>query len=229
MEDFNRASELFPNLLEQQSHRETELSDSTSVEEDDGEEVQDHRGSMYTFTPSKSKQWSPAKRRVLELVAKDKTDGKDDKKKDEKDKRKTKYQERVLLKTGFIENMRSLEESQAALNSQIQQLELDEDPEGDSDILELTSHLAQIVSELVEGSYATRVQMMKTLTNQTGAIIQKKSRRLAGLAPEKRELLRIRNPRERRHLMIEEEEEQSRSGSNHSSPKPKEDDKRDEY
>ena len=70
---------------------------------------------------------------------------------------------------------------------------------------------------------------MKTLTNRTGAIIQKKSKRLAGLAPEKRELFCIRNPRERRHLMIEEEEEQTGSGSNHSSPKPKEDDKRDEY
>ena len=166
---------------------------------------------------------------MLELVAKEKTDGKDEKKKEEREKKKMKYQERVLLKTGFIENMQSLEESQAALNSQLQQLELDEDPEGDSDILELTSHLAQIGSELVEGSYATRVQMMKTLTNRTGAIIQKKSRRLAGLAPEKRELLRIRNPRERRHLMIEEEEEQSRIKSNQSSPKPKEDDKRDEY
>ena len=70
---------------------------------------------------------------------------------------------------------------------------------------------------------------MKTLTNRTGAIIQKKSRRLAGLAPEKRELLRFRNPRERRHLMIEEDEEQIGSGSNNSSPKPREDDKKDEY
>ena len=111
---FNRA-------IEQQSHRATELSGSTSAEEDDGEEVQNHRGSMYTFTPSKSKQWSPGKRSVLELVAKEKTDGKDEKKKEEREKKKMKDQERVLLKTGFIENMRSLEESQAALNSQLQQ------------------------------------------------------------------------------------------------------------
>ena len=118
------------------------------------------------------------------------------------------------------------------LNSQLQQLELSEDPEGDSDILDLTTHLAQIGPELVEGSYATRVQLMKSLTGKTGAIIQKKSRRLAGLDPEKRELLRIQNPRERRHLMIEEEELQTRIGSKQSSPKPlsKEDDNlRDEF
>ena len=50
--------------------------------------------------------------------------------------------------------------------------------------------------------------------------------------PEKRELLRIQNPRERRHLMIEEEELQTRIGSKQSSPKPlsKEDDNlRDEF
>ena len=66
---------------------------------------------------------------------------------------------------------------------------------------------------------------MRTLTNRTGAIIQKKSRRLAGLGPEKRELLKIKNPRERRHLMIEEDEEQS----NNSSPKPREDGNKDEF
>ena len=211
---------------DQQSHRVTGL--ISSEEDGEGDEVQDHRGSLHTFTPSKSK-WSPQKDSVLQLLGKDRTDGKEEKKKEEREKRKMRDQERELLKTGFLENMQSLEESQAALNSQLQQLELSEDPEGDSDILELTSHLAQIGSELVEGSYATRVQLMKSLTGRTGAIIQKKSRRLAGLAPEKRELLRIRNPRERRHLMIEEEEEQSRIESNQSSPKPKEDDRRDEY
>ena len=137
-----------------------------------------------------------------------------------------------MLKAGFLQNMQNLEQSQVDLNSQLQQLELSEDPEGDLDILDLTTHLAQIGPELVEGSYATRVQLMKSLTGKTGAIIQKKIRRLARLDPEKRELLRIKNPRERRHLMIEEEELQTRIGSKQLSPKPlsKEDDNlRDEY
>ena len=218
VEDFHRASELFPN-----SQRDTEMSESTSLEEDEGEEVQDHRGSMHTFTP-KRRQWSPAKNRVLDLVAKDKTDGKDDTKKDDKDKRKMKYQERLVLKSGFIDHMRGLEESQAALNSELEQLQLDEDPEGDNDILELTSHLTKIGPELLEGSYATRVELMRTLTNRSGAIIQKKSRRLQGLGPEKRDLLKIKNPRERRHLMIEEDDEEGNS-----SPKPREDGNKDEF
>ena len=120
----------------------------------------------------------------------------------------------------FEQNMRNLEKSHEELNDQLHQLGLSSDPEGESDILSLTNHLATISPELVEASYSTRVQLMRTLTDKTGKIIEKKSRRLAGLDPEKRDLLEIKNQRERGHLMIDalEQAKQSKRGSKQSSP-----------
>ena len=64
------------------------------------------------------------------------------------ERKRIKDQEREMLKAGFLQNMQNLEQSQVDLNSQLQQLKLSEDPEGDSDILDLTTHLAQIGPEL---------------------------------------------------------------------------------
>ena len=104
-----------------------------------------------------------------------------------------------------------LERTHEELNDQLNQLGLSSYPEGDSDILSLTTHLVAISQELVAGSYSTREELMKNLTDKTGKIIEKKSRRLAGLDPEKRDLLKIKNPRERRHLMMDALDQASQS------------------
>jgi chemotaxis protein histidine kinase CheA len=201
-EDFQKVNELFNN----------KDTDSSSSDEDEDDEVPDERESRHKDIPNR-REWSPAKNKLINMLAK----GKEDSQKDGTDKRRQKYEERLVLKSKFIDQLSELEETQAGFNSALEQLELDEDPEGDNDILDLTAHLSKIGPDLLEGSYATRVELMRTLTNKSGAIIQKKSRRLQGLGPEIRDLLKIKNPRERRHLMLEADIEKGNV-----SPNPKE-------
>ena len=70
-------------------------------------------------------------------------------------------------------------------------------------MLSLTTHLAAKYPDLLDGDYETRVEILNNLTKKSGEILERKSRRLAKMTPEKIELWRINSEKERKQLMIE--------------------------
>jgi hypothetical protein len=221
-ESISSATNRMTRDLEQglQIFNDRETGKSTS-DEDEDDEVPDERESRQKDILNR-REWSPAKNKLINMLAK----GKEDSQKDGTDKRRQENEERMVMKAKFIDQLSELEETHAGYTSALEQLELEEDPEdGDNDILDLTAHLSRVGPDLLEGSYATRAEIMRTLANKSGAIIQKKSRRLQGLKPEIRDLLKINNPNERRRLMLEADIEKGNV-----SPNPKEmEDEREEY
>ena len=63
-------------------------------------------------------------------------------------------------------------------------------------MLSLTTHLAAKYPDLLDGDYETRVEILNNLTKKSGEILERKSRRLAKMTPEKIELWRINSEKE---------------------------------
>ena len=70
-------------------------------------------------------------------------------------------------------------------------------------MLSLTTHLAAKYPDLLYGDYETRVEILNNLTKTSGEILERKSRRLANMSPEKIKIWRINSEKERKQLKIE--------------------------
>jgi hypothetical protein len=89
-----------------------------------------------------------------------------------------------------------------SLSASINQLELsDSDEELDDEILlnDFTITLGALMPTAMEGTYQNRLDLMMDLTRKTGEVFMRKSRRLAKLAPERREEIEDKTERRRLH------------------------------
>ena len=107
------------------------------------------------------------------------------------------------LKGILTENMSRLEETHKVLIEQLETLGLESDQEGEGEMLSLTTHLASRYPTLIDGDYEARVGILNTLTKKSGEILERKSRRLANMTPEKVDLWKIKSEKEREQLMTE--------------------------
>ena len=96
-----------------------------------------------------------------------------------------------------------MEHTHKVLNEQLSELGLESDQEGDVEMLSLTTHLASTFPNLLDGDYKTRVEILNNLTKKSGEILERKSRHLANMTPEKIEIWRINSEKERKQLKIE--------------------------
>ena len=99
--------------------------------------------------------------------------------------------------------MSRLEETHKVLNEQLETLGLESDQKGEGEMLSLTTHLASRYPTLIDGDYEARVGILNTLTKKLGEILERKSRRLANMTPEKVDLWKIKSEKEREQLMTE--------------------------
>ena len=99
--------------------------------------------------------------------------------------------------------MSKLEQTHKDLNKQLSTLGLDSDQEGDGTMLSLTTHLAAKYPDLLDGDYEARVEILNNVTKTSGEILERKSRHLANMTPEKIEIWRINSEKERKQLKIE--------------------------
>ena len=100
-------------------------------------------------------------------------------------------------------NMSKLEQTHKDLNKRLSTMGLESDQEGEGTMLSLTTHLATKYPDLLDGDFATRLLVLSDLTQTSGEILERKSRRLADLTPEKIETWRISSEKERKQLQIE--------------------------
>ena len=96
------------------------------------------------------------------------------------------------------DNVREVDSLSASINQL--QVESSDNEELDDEILlnDFTTTLGALMPTAMEGTYQNRLDMMMDLTRKTGEVFMRKSRRLAKLAPERRE--EIENKTERRRL-----------------------------
>ena len=100
-------------------------------------------------------------------------------------------------------NMSKLEQTHTDLNKRLSTMGLESDQEGEGTMLSLTTHLATKYPDLLDGDYETRLLVLSDLTQTSGEILERKSRRLADLTPEKIETWRISSEKERKQVQIE--------------------------
>jgi hypothetical protein len=109
---------------------------------------------------------------------------------------------KVNSKTEYRKNLQDTVREVDSLSASINQLEIsDSDEELDDEILlnDFTITLGALMPTAMEGTYQNRLDLMMDLTRKTGEVFMRKSRRLAKLAPERREEIEDKTERRRLH------------------------------
>ena len=102
----------------------------------------------------------------------------------------------------YRKNLQDMVREVDSISASINQLELsDSDEELEDEILlnDFTLTLGALMPTALEGTYQNRLGLMMDLTRKTGEVFLRKSRRLAKLAPERREEIEDKTERRRLH------------------------------